>query len=65
MPGNMELPFWTAVELANFGQWESATPLFRMVFAADPAWRELVKRLPKSGRLSDSPDVVERIVSIM
>ncbi len=64
MPGNMEIPFWTAVELANNGQWEAATPLFRMVFTADPAWRELIPRLPPSGRLKDSPDLIERIVSI-
>jgi len=64
MPGNMEIPFWTAVELASFGQWEEATPLFKMVFAADPAWRALISRLPRAGRLPDSPEVIERIVSI-
>ncbi|MEO5953516.1 MAG: DUF1028 domain-containing protein [Chloroflexia bacterium] len=64
MPGNMEIPFWTAVELASLGQWEAATPLFKMIFSVDPAWRELIRRLPKAGRLSDSPEVVERIISI-
>lgn len=64
MPGNMEIPFWAAVDLASLGQWEAATPLFQMIFSVDPAWRELIRRLPKAGRLSDSPEVVERIISI-
>lgn len=62
--GNVELPFWSAVQLASDGQWEASIPLFRMVFAADPAWRELVPRLARVGRLPDSPEVIERIQAI-
>jgi uncharacterized Ntn-hydrolase superfamily protein len=62
--GNVELAFWWAAQLASGGQWDEATPLFRTVFAADPVWRELVPRLPKVGRLPDSPEVIERILAI-
>lgn len=64
MQGNMELPFWAAVDLAATGRWEDATPLFQMVFAVDPAWRELIPRLALVGRLPNSPDVIQRITSI-
>lgn len=64
MRGNVELQYWSAVELAKYGRWDEAIPIFRLVFAADPAWRELVRRLPVTGRLPDSPDVIERIVAI-
>ena len=64
MRGNVELLFWRAADLVSEGQWDEATPLFRVVFAADPAWRDLVPRLTRVGRLPDSSEVIERIVSI-
>jgi uncharacterized Ntn-hydrolase superfamily protein len=63
MPGNMELVFWGAIGLASVGMWDDALPLLRQVFAADPAWRDLVPRLVKVGRLADAAGLVERIVS--
>jgi uncharacterized Ntn-hydrolase superfamily protein len=64
LQGNVELDFWRAAQLASAGRWDEATPLFRAVFAADPVWRDLVPRLPRAGRLPDSPEVIERIQRI-
>jgi uncharacterized Ntn-hydrolase superfamily protein len=64
MPGNMALVFWGAIGLASAGMWDDALPLFRQVFASDPAWRELVPRLVKVGRLADEPGLVERIMGV-
>jgi uncharacterized Ntn-hydrolase superfamily protein len=51
-PGNVEVSFWAALALANRGQLDEARPLFRHVFAQDPNWKELVRRLPKAGVIS-------------
>jgi tetratricopeptide (TPR) repeat protein len=64
MPGNAEIAFWWAAQLASSGRWDEATPLFREAFAADPIWRDLVPRLPRVGRLPDSLEVIERIRGI-
>ena len=45
-PSNAEMAFWHAVALASNDRLDAATPLFRKAFAADPRWRELVRRLP-------------------
>lgn len=53
VPGNGEMVFWHAVALVNMGRAEDATPLFRRIFAEDPNWRELARRLPKAGLMSE------------
>lgn len=64
MPGNMELVFWAAVDLASAGLLDNALPLFQQAFAADPAWRALVPRLVTVGRLPDVPGLVGSILSL-
>lgn len=49
LPDNVEIKFWVGVTLASQDRVDEALPLFRAAFAADPAWRELVRRLPKAG----------------
>jgi uncharacterized Ntn-hydrolase superfamily protein len=50
-PENLEIVYWAAVTLATKGELAQARPLFEKVFAADPRWRELTKRLDKPGIL--------------
>ncbi|MCM2273104.1 MAG: DUF1028 domain-containing protein [candidate division Zixibacteria bacterium] len=62
-PGNVEISFWQAVTFVEQGQIEKALPIFKQVFAADPAWRDLVPRLVKSNLLKDDARLIERIIS--
>ncbi|MFQ6615262.1 MAG: DUF1028 domain-containing protein [Fidelibacterota bacterium] len=62
-PENPELPFWTAVTLADGGRLPEALPVFKTVFSTDSRWRELVPRLVKSKLLPDDPQVIEAIVN--
>jgi uncharacterized Ntn-hydrolase superfamily protein len=62
--GDSEMLYWQAVALAAHGEVDRAIPLFRRVFADDPRWIELTRRLQKPGILPDTPEgraMVERI----
>jgi uncharacterized Ntn-hydrolase superfamily protein len=50
-PDNVEILFWQAVTLAQSGRLEDALPLFHEVFAREPRWREVTRRLPAAGQL--------------
>jgi uncharacterized Ntn-hydrolase superfamily protein len=63
-PGNAEMAFWHAVALATGARLEEARPLFAQAFAADPRWRELVKRLPAVDQLPKDPNVLEAILAV-
>lgn len=63
-PANAEMAFWHAIALASNGRLEPARPLFRKAFAADPRWRELVKRLPGVDQLPKDPKLIDAIVAI-
>jgi len=63
-PGNAEMAFWHGVALATAGRLDAARPLFAQAFAADPRWRELVKRLPGVNQLPKDPRLVEAILAI-
>lgn len=60
-PENPELPFWTAVSLADVGRIEESLPIFKEVFEIAPDLRELVPRLVKSGLLPDDKNLIKRI----
>jgi len=63
--GHAEMLYWQAVALAAHGDVDDSIPIFRRVFAADPRWIELTRRLHKPGILPDTPAghaAVERIV---
>ena len=62
-PEVVELPFWQAIAFAAVGRWNEAEPLFRAVFAKEPAWADLVPRLPPAGLLPNDPAIVARIRS--
>ena len=66
LPGSLEVQYWAAVTLATVGELDAALPVFRKVFAADPNWVELTRRLLKPGIIPDTPEghaLVERIVA--
>ncbi|HYP04753.1 MAG TPA: DUF1028 domain-containing protein [Bryobacteraceae bacterium] len=53
VPGNVEMVYWHAIALANMQRVNDALPLFQRVFASDANWRELTRRLPKAGLLTE------------
>ncbi len=59
-----ELPFWQAVTLADTGKVEEALPIFKRIFAANPAWALLLQRLPKAGLFKDDPELMKRIIAL-
>jgi uncharacterized Ntn-hydrolase superfamily protein len=64
VPGNAEMAFWHAVALASNGRLDAARPLFRRAFAADPRWRELVRRLPGVEQLPKDPKLMDDILAV-
>jgi tetratricopeptide (TPR) repeat protein len=66
LPDSVEVQYWAAVTLATTGSVEASLPRFRKVFAIDPAWIELTRRLTKPGVIPDDDAgraLIERIVS--
>lgn len=57
-----ELPYWKAVTLFSAGREDEALPIFREVFARNPNYVELTRRLPASGLLPDDPKKIEKII---
>lgn len=62
-PEMIEIPFWHAVTLADTGRKEEALPIFRRVFAENPDWAVLLKRLPPVGMVKMSQKDVEKIIA--
>jgi uncharacterized Ntn-hydrolase superfamily protein len=63
-PEIVELPFWEAVTLASVGREAEAAPVFREVFAKEPAWADLVPRLPAAGLLPADEALIARITAL-
>ena len=63
-PENPELPYWSAVALADIGRVNEALPIFRDVFSREPRLRALVPRLVKSSLLPDDKNLIDQIISI-
>lgn len=61
-PGNAEMLFWHAVSLVNVGQVDEAVPLLQKTYKADPRWRVLLERLPKSGLLPEDPKLMKKLL---
>lgn len=62
-PENLEMQYWTAITLANNKQVDKALPLLRKVFARDPNWKELTRRLPKVNLLTVSEAELKSILA--
>ena len=61
-PDNPELPFWSAVTLAQTGELKKALPIFKDVFSRNDNLRELVPRIVKAGFLTDDQNVLQQIL---
>ena len=67
LPANVEVQYWAAVTLATSGKLDEALPIFHTVFAADPNWVELTRRLVKPGIIPDTPEgraLLDQIVTV-
>ena len=62
-PENAELPYWSAVALANGGRLEEALPVFQSVFERNPDLRTMTPRLVKSGLLPDDKSLISKIMN--
>jgi uncharacterized Ntn-hydrolase superfamily protein len=63
-PDNLEMRFWHAVALVNVGKVEQSLPLFKEIFAKDKNWAALIPRLPASGTLNATENVIKKILSV-
>jgi uncharacterized Ntn-hydrolase superfamily protein len=63
-PENIEMKYWKAVALANNKRLDVALPIFKQIFDKDENWRELTKRLPKSGLLNLSETQLNQILEL-
>ncbi len=54
-PSNLEMKYWHAITLANNKGVKQAAAMLKDIYAKDPNWRELTRRLPKAGQLTVSP----------
>ena len=51
-PKNLEMQYWTAITLANNGDIQKASLMLKAIYAKEPNWKKMTKRLPKSGLLT-------------
>ncbi len=51
-PKNLEMQYWTAITLANGGNIQKAALMLQAIYAKEPNWRKMTKRLPKVGLLT-------------
>jgi uncharacterized Ntn-hydrolase superfamily protein len=61
VPDSPEMLYWQGIALASHNDLAGAAPILRKAFAADPAWRELTRRLPAAGLLPDAA-TAERVI---
>jgi len=52
-PDHVEMAYWQGITWASRGNYVRAAPLLKKAFTADPAWIELVRRMPAAGLLPD------------
>ena len=63
-PENLEMKYWKAVAMANNNQLQESLLIFKEIFSADENWRELTRRLPKSGLLNLSDIDFHKIIGL-
>jgi hypothetical protein len=62
-PDNLEMRFWHAVSLVGVGRVRESLPLFQGVFAADPAWRVMARRIAALGLLAVADPSLQALVT--
>lgn len=53
-PDHVEMAYWRGITWAARGDFTQAAPFLKKAFDADPAWIELVRRMPAAGLLPDA-----------
>lgn len=62
-PDNLEIQFWYALTLAQIGSLDQAVQIFKKVFALEPDWHLLLKRLPEASLLQMDETMQARLFS--
>src|SRR5574341_543757 len=62
--GSRQPLFWYAVALVENDRIDEALPIFGLVFAVEPVWRDLIDRLAKAGYFPDRPDVIKQVKAV-
>lgn len=63
-PKNLELPYWSAVALANKGSLNKALAIFSKVFKEEPKLKTITPRLIKSGLLPNDKNMLKQIMDL-
>jgi len=63
-PDNLEMKYWYAVTLANNGEIEEASKIFKAIFKINSNWKTLTPRLVKSKLLTVSKNDLEKILQL-
>ncbi len=63
-PDNLEMQYWTAITLANNKELEKAIPMLKKIFARDPNWKELTRRLPSVNLLTVNEAALKKILAL-
>ena len=63
-PEAMELVFWRGVELGAGGDVAAARDELALCFAADPTWREALRRVAAAGLAGDDPERVAALLEL-
>jgi len=63
-PRNLEMQYWTAITLANNGNIQKAAIMLKAIYAKEPNWEKMTKRLPKSGLLTVKGKDLEVVLGV-
>ena len=64
LPGNPEIRYWAAITMLTSGREKEGLAYLKQVFAANPNWVEVTRRLPAAGLLPDDPALMEKILGV-
>ncbi len=62
-PTHVEMAYWQGITWASRGDFDRAAPFLKQAFTADPAWIELVRRMPAAGLLPDQATAEKAIAA--
>jgi uncharacterized Ntn-hydrolase superfamily protein len=60
-PENPEFGFWAGVGFGSRGDIDRALRFLRPVYARDPSWRELLRRLPAAGLFPNDRTLIDKL----
>ena len=63
-PKNLEMQYWTAITLANNRNTEKSILMLKAIYAKEPNWKKMTKRLPKSGLLTIKGKDLQDLLSL-